>query len=158
MEHNFIFVIDTDQYSGNFERELCAYCTGMYGECEVGKEIAEKFEEKFPDEYNKLHQIIDCFVPDKHGTGWPAAIWPTPGIWNNGHGKHFSDSKWDGKCDKWPAYQSVAIFFDTKPTHEQINFICQRATDYCAKENIKILKFRLIQEIKTEKEIWSSGE
>jgi len=158
MENNFIFVIDTDTYSGNFERELCVFCTGQYGECEVGMDLAKQFKANFPAEYKELRKIVNCYVPDEHGVGRPATIWPTPGFWNNGNGKHFPDFKWNGKSDKYPAYQSVAIFFYKKPTHEQINFICQRACDYCAKENITILKFRLIQEIRSEKEIWSSGE
>lgn len=136
MENNFIFVIDTDQYAGNFEREICAFCTGRYGECEVGKKIADEFRSMFPKEWDSF-EIVNCYVMDDHGTGRPAAIIATP-----------PDLE---KCN------SVAIFFDEKPTHEQINFICQRATDYCAKKNIKILKFRLIQEVKTEKEIWTSG-
>ena len=37
----YLFVIDTDSYSGNFEREMCAYCTGQIGDCEVGIEHAD---------------------------------------------------------------------------------------------------------------------
>jgi hypothetical protein len=40
MEHSII--IDTDSYSGNFEREMCAFITGQVGESEVGSEIVEK--------------------------------------------------------------------------------------------------------------------
>lgn len=28
----YAFVIDTEQYAGNFEREIGAYCTGTIGE------------------------------------------------------------------------------------------------------------------------------
>jgi len=38
------FIIDTNEYAGNFEREMCAYCTGQIGDCGVGEEEAEKFE------------------------------------------------------------------------------------------------------------------
>ena len=34
------FVVDTESYAGNFERELVAYMTGEIGVCEVGKKIA----------------------------------------------------------------------------------------------------------------------
>lgn len=158
MEHDFIFVIDTNTCAGNFERDLTAFCTGQYGECGIGQDLAEEFEINFPQKYKEFYNIINRYMPDEHGCGRPTTIWPTPGYWNNGNGKEFKDSQWDGKKTKYPSYQSVAIFFDTKPTHEQINFICQRACDYCAKEDIKILKFRLIQEIKTEKVIWNSGD
>ncbi|KKK83825.1 hypothetical protein LCGC14_2789530, partial [marine sediment metagenome] len=33
---SWIFIIDTDSYAGNFEREMCAYITGRVGECGVG--------------------------------------------------------------------------------------------------------------------------
>ena len=26
----YIFIIDTNMYAGNFEREMCAYLTGLY--------------------------------------------------------------------------------------------------------------------------------
>ena len=32
------FVVDTDTYAGNFEREMCAFMTGITGACGVGKE------------------------------------------------------------------------------------------------------------------------
>jgi len=40
------FIIDTDQYAGNFEREMCAYLTGTVGECGVGDEFAELFSKE----------------------------------------------------------------------------------------------------------------
>jgi hypothetical protein len=45
----FGFIVKTDSYAGNFEREMCAYMTGHIGDCEVGDEyvemaIAQKFE------------------------------------------------------------------------------------------------------------------
>lgn len=44
-------VVKTNSYAGNFERELCAFMTGVIGDCEVGKnliepEIRDRFEEK----------------------------------------------------------------------------------------------------------------
>lgn len=41
MSSKYILVADTNQYAGNFERELCAYITGQYGECSVGADIAK---------------------------------------------------------------------------------------------------------------------
>ena len=36
------FVIDTKQYAGNFEREMCAHITGHIGECEVGRDMVQE--------------------------------------------------------------------------------------------------------------------
>ena len=45
----YLFIVDTDQYAGNFEREMCAYMTGAVGECGVGEEYAKMFNEEEPD-------------------------------------------------------------------------------------------------------------
>ena len=40
MNNYYGFIVDTDSYAGNFEREMCAYMTGHIGECSVGEEYA----------------------------------------------------------------------------------------------------------------------
>lgn len=42
----WIFVVDTEQYAGNFERGMCAFMTGMLGECGVGSEEARLYYEQ----------------------------------------------------------------------------------------------------------------
>jgi hypothetical protein len=84
------FVIDTEQYAGSFVRELCAWVTGMTGECEVGKTSAERALEQEPE----LEELLDDVVgqePDEHGCYRPCVIWTTPGWFNNGHGGHFRE-------------------------------------------------------------------
>jgi len=135
------FVIDTKQYAGNFEREMCAHVTGRIGECEVGeeyvdKEIADKFE-------NVLS------VPDEHGCYRPTTCFP------------LKDNS---------ANNAVAIFFEKNypPTEEQIALMKERVktfqeayrtTEPMAEFNkdkvIDITGFRLVEfsTTKTEKEI-----
>ena len=38
---NYILVVETNKYAGNYSRELCALLTLEYAECEVGKDIAD---------------------------------------------------------------------------------------------------------------------
>ena len=38
-------IVDTENYAGNFERELVAYATGCYGDCGVGDGEAEDARE-----------------------------------------------------------------------------------------------------------------
>lgn len=83
-------VIDTDKYSGNFEREITAYCTGQLGDCGVGSEYAEVFESdvaegKIPKHLveeieNKILQVSD------EGCYRPCEIYPSTNIKNNGLG------------------------------------------------------------------------
>lgn len=44
-----VVVIHTDSYAGNFERRLCAYATGGIGDCEVGEEYREMFNDEMAD-------------------------------------------------------------------------------------------------------------
>ena len=88
----YLFVIDTDRYAGNFEREMCAYVTGQIGECEVGKENAELAKQEIPDVVAKLEELIDS-IPDEHGYHRPVSIFPTPGWFNHGRGGHFRDGQ-----------------------------------------------------------------
>ena len=46
---HYLFVIDTNAYAGSFEREMCAYVTGQFGECDVGEEIAKAVKQQIPD-------------------------------------------------------------------------------------------------------------
>ena len=125
----FAFVIDTDSYAGNFEREMCAYLTGHVGECEVGEEYVD---EDLPMNFDN---VLD--VGDDHGCYRPVSIW-------------MNEPK--------TSYESVAIFFDTKPTQEQIDFMKERAkgfndevynenkdSSWYKRQDIVVLGFRLIQ-------------
>lgn len=118
-------LIDTDAYAGNFEREMCAHCTGHYGECEVGLEFAEQIDE-FED------AIIS--IPDEHGCHRPCTLWDTPGGEPN----------------------AVLIYFESRPTDEQIAIIKERAQTFLHRhaqikdpifklELTEILGFRTIQ-------------
>ncbi|KKL47922.1 hypothetical protein LCGC14_2330690 [marine sediment metagenome] len=141
------FLVDTDgkAWVGNFERELCAYCTGLVGGCEKGEEEAYLFQSDFgleSDEESPFFEKVNCYVMDDVGCGRPAAIWISPG-------------------DK--RYAAVAIFFYEKPTDELISIIKERAYKFAEErpdrekyeekiEKINITGFRLIEQTVTEKE------
>ncbi len=95
----FGLVIKTNSYTGNFEREMCAFLTGQVGECEVGKELKDVLLDKPDFEHNIQH------VADDHGCYRPCSL-------------HEKNSN------------SMIIFFHTKPTEEQINWIKAHATEY----------------------------
>ena len=179
----FAFVIDTEAYAGSFERELCAYATGIIGDCEVGHREAAQFKFALPGE-NPFEDIISQ-VPDDHGRHRPVTIWPTPGWFNNGIGYEFRENdpfaekhaqenyergclaeskkkcyaskvhnlehkkEWKAKSrekfEKFPAYRSVAIFFDESPSAELIHLMKKRATEYLAGKAIKLTGFRLLK-------------
>ena len=105
----FGFIIDTDSYAGNFERDMCAFLTGHTGDCGVGQDLVD------PDAdyslFNEDEEII-VQVPDDHGTMRPTSMYPTP--------------QPDGKRE----YNSVVIFFAERPTTEQIEFMKEKSKSF----------------------------
>ena len=132
-----VFAIDTTDYSGNFEREMCAFITGQVGECGVGSKLAEGAQDELSeDTFNNTGEWIEEHIVQEADDSdcpcyRPCAIWPTPGRVNNGSGGHFNEADikpeecWAGS--HWPAYESVAIFFDEVPPKEVIDIMIERA-------------------------------
>lgn len=156
----YILCIDTDQYSGNFEREMCAYATGRVGECGVGdKEARVYFEETGKTE--GIEEIIE--KPDDHGCCRPCEIQPTPGWTNNGYGVQTRLKK--NQKMKWPAYLSVGIFLDDIPKDEILELILERCRKFCKESkdclgdlnNITFEGWRL-QAVRTTQETIGSGK
>ena len=81
------FIIDTDGYAGNFEREMCAYLTGEIGECGVG--------DKSIDDEEDYSIFADALVrvQDDHHCQRPVSIYPTPGFYNNGMGFEYKEGQ-----------------------------------------------------------------
>lgn len=110
----YYFVIDTDTYAGNFERQTCAYITGQVGDCGVGEDIAEKAEPNIPQ------KILDIFneniiqEPDEYGSHRPCKIYTTPGFYNNGMGFVFVDGEEDKAIE---AYRDSCIEYSKKNVH-----------------------------------------
>jgi len=121
LKQGFAFIIDTNEYAGNFEREMTAFITGVVGECEVGEEyIDEDIAEIFDEEIQQ--------VSDDHGCYRPCEVY---------------------KGD------SVAIFFNSKPSDSLIEIMKSRAYLFNEKRkeldkrnpesDIKILGFKGIE-------------
>ena len=96
----FVFVVDTDTYSGNFERELCGYLTGQYDrdmgdEGHGTKEAAIARAELSPEmwDYFDTHVMHCLEEPDDLPIHTPVVIWPTPGWFNHGMGGHFREGQ-----------------------------------------------------------------
>lgn len=152
----FLFVIDTDSYSGNFNREMCAYLTSQWDQATHGGKQAAIAEKEIPKDvlaYFNEH-MIECHeaVDDGHSDVCQI-IYPTPGYWSTGHGREAKGKPPKG-VRAYPAYQSVAIFFDEEPPKNITNFMIKRAQKYCAErlniidepEPIEFLGVRILKE------------
>ena len=152
-EH-LLFVIDTNRYAGEFEREMCAYATGQIGECGVGRVEAEKAKKEISAEVESLEAIIRL-VSDEHGCHRPVGVFPNPKYRNAGHEKYALLTKNNQKRYSYPAYFSVAIYFDKKPSNELIKIIKERAQKFADDQDpvIKIENFRFLEKYTTFKEV-----
>lgn len=105
-----IIIIDTTSYAGNFERELCAYVTGQYGECGVGDDLAEQASAEIRHiEWWNDHIAQEA---DDHGCRRPASIWATPGWFNNGNGGHYRDDPANYDAARAASVQSMKDYFE----------------------------------------------
>jgi len=145
MGNKWIFIIDTDSYAGNFERDMCAYVTGVIGDCEVGDDFAELYRKETGDGDKYETQFSDYLEQraDDHGCCRPCECWLDP------RGK---------------THNSVAIFFEKKPTTKMIELMKERAGKF-AEEKRKIVEnswdknfkltihgYRLVKETTTSNE------
>jgi hypothetical protein len=117
----YVIIVRTDSYAGNFERELCAHLTGIVGECEVGDDYVDKNVEAIFE--NSIKSI-----PDDNGTHRPVSL---------------------GGCGLTEEFNSndVVIWFDSIPTDEQKELLKERAETF---NQIHVSKYDWNKEIKIE--------
>lgn len=160
----YTLIVDTNLYSGNFEREMCAFITGQIGECGVGRGEASEAEEELSQE------ALAWFSENIEERGEegeeypcmrPCAIAPTPGRVNNGTGGHYDADKYTGTY-RHPAYESVGIFFSAKPPAAIFRIAKERAQLFAdnyrdtmrnSKERMTILDVRLTKGVRKVSDI-----
>lgn len=133
MTTHVLFIIDTNEFAGNFERELVGYITGHVGECGVGDEYAGMFQEDVdPVMQTAISNIVAQVDFEDDGCLRPAMIWETPGRVNNGRGFNYDDTPENRLTHGggYPAYESVAAAFEERPSPEMIELMKQRAHEF----------------------------
>jgi hypothetical protein len=162
----WFFVVDTDSYAGNFERELCGFVCGRFDEAgeHCGGHFKKLYLKDHPDDPFK--RLIGSIVDDPGDDGIhrsPMSLAPTPGWINDGHGEHLKLDEAKTKIRKatlkrtYPAYQSVAICLQRKPTDAELKLLHKRAMMFeKAPPNPKFVRSvphvtgcRLIEEVTT---------
>jgi hypothetical protein len=103
----YALIVGTNEYTGNFEREFCAYVTGSYGECGVGEELAEEFLEEEGAEAESL-TCLTCNEMDDRGCARPVSIY-----------------------DDGDRYNSLIIFLEDHPNEKEWEIIIRRAKQFC---------------------------
>ena len=155
-QSQFVLVVDTDRYAGNFERELGAYCVGEIGECGVGQEWADDYAKEETYDFGDIVEDL----PDEYSCYRPVKLVETPGFFNDGVGnvwpedtapalvkdkyystlhseeyEHYEPLEIESLRTEGPghfnAFYSVGIIFSHRPTQEEIDIIKRRAAIFC---------------------------
>lgn len=130
MTHKYFkIIIDTEQYSGNFEREMFSFITGLQNPRQDG------IEEYCAKSIINLDWWEEHSTEEEHEEYGPQqmGIEITPNWFNNGMGIHkmADDPKISTFKHKCPAYLSVGIFVDEMPPENVIKEIKKRAKEFC---------------------------
>jgi len=136
----YTLAIDTDSYSGNFERELFSFIFGIpdtpdggtrdlshYANAAKEAGVAKRLRKDYE------YELLDVRLNDPGDDGYHRAyvtICPTPGFFNDGNGTHYEDTEENRKkvgAKRHPAFQSVAIFLNEMPRNKELDYIRERA-------------------------------
>jgi hypothetical protein len=111
-------VFNLDQYAGNYERDFCGYVIGATGQCGVGEEMAELYNEDNP-QGTPFYALSDMCAqePDDNGCYRPTSMHRDPDydVPEVGHG-----------------FASVIIFLGSVPSDDVIAMVSERAKRFCA--------------------------
>lgn len=142
----WIAVIQTDQYAGDFEKQLCAYCTGVAGHFEMADITAECY---------RLAADFSRSYPD-YPNGWRKKLV----LIEDGIEEKYSSIRMSGGKNSF-----AAIYFREKPTEQEWLILRARAYDYFAPHHgipdypertgnppTEILRFQLIKRTVTVRE------
>ena len=143
---SYKFIIDTDTYAGNFERDMCEYITGQAGGYEKTDQT-ELAEQEIPELVKQFKKLIE-HIPNDNGYRFPGIIYPNTKYGNDGHSNYALLTDENKKQFPYPAYLSVAISFYELPSPELLNVMQERAKKFVMKkvgfnQTVKIEGFRL---------------
>jgi len=149
---SILLVIDTEQYSGNFEREMTGWIVGNNNHGEMyDRDMYLKTHSAYPEleDYFSEWQTEYCgsYIFDEEYGRQMCGIVVTPGWSNDGYGQHSKLP--EGTKRKWPAYQSVGIAIRKTLPDDMIDIVKQLAHEFANNYNITITGLRYVTETVT---------
>jgi len=127
----YLLVVRTDSYAGNFEREMGAYMTAQYGECEVGDREAEQARRELPPDVVGWCGDHVTQESDEHGVLRPVEL----GVPNT----------------------TFHIFMDEPPSADLCRLFLERGSAWGSKARtpVKVLSVAIVKrvEVTTEEEL-----
>jgi len=104
------FVIDTNSYAGNFERQMCGYMTGDGGEYGY-KDVDAVFHAEVGDDHPNVVDLVEYRVNDDDDVPVhaPVRTFPNPRWFNNGTGGYFRLDDPEAETKALLAYKKSTI-------------------------------------------------
>lgn len=177
VSEEFILVVDTNAFAGNFAEELCAYVTGFYGE-DVRHDVRsvsdlfyrdheieddESHKGLLAEEKNPFHgYVIDHMNEDGDYTPW--AVWPSRKYGVNASGDYAELTEGNYDDYNFPAGFSVGVYFAESPPADLLDKFKERTKKFFAdiyprlakegrEKDVKVEGFRLITHRKTAQDV-----
>lgn len=129
-----VIYVDTEDYSGNFERELVAFATGCWHENDHSgiEQIAKNAHTDMAFGLWWQQNILEHVGTEKECPAY-ANIAATPGWFNNGMGGHFKIGTpgVDIGGRHYPAYQSVSLAVRETPPEDVWEEFQERVIEFC---------------------------
>lgn len=151
----YVLLIDTNLYSGNFEREMASFVAGAYDEDRWhGADGFEEFKQdaEESDILTNIMEKVTAVTHEEYGDV-TNTIWTTPGRSNDGVGRCYDSIPGE---QAYPAYETVAVFFDGPLSPEEMTVIKDRAESFASlydKTSIEPLRIKAVRQIVVETKI-----
>ena len=124
---DYTLIIDTEQYSGNFEMEIDAWVTGLGESNGRAEELSEIARTQIPE------FVLDWFEEHTRSEGeysGSCSILKTPG-WHLDHSNNITRDAVDTEKQNCPpAYLSVGIFLTAEPPPDVLAVVKERAASF----------------------------
>jgi len=135
-------VVDTDKYSGNFERDMTNWVFGVLEEYE-SEESSPYFVEDPSTAWARENPVtyeegaLTTTLHEEYGPTWQQ-IEPTPGWINDGMGHHRRLAEGEDPNQPYGAYQSVRWTFNRILTDEEIESVRLRVSSFIDERNTRM--------------------
>jgi len=169
----YTLVVDTDSFSDDFAKKLCAYCTGFVDETHSDLEFSDLYylDENIEDDESPRGQVAEEKNPfygyvsqrlDEDQIYSPCCIWLNKRYGYNDNGEYALLTEKNYDEYNFPAPLSVGIFFDVAPEPEHISKIKERSVAFFEKvwpklndgaKKVTVEGFRLVVHTKYGEEL-----
>ena len=124
-------IVDTENYAGDFARDLTYYTTGCMGDCHYSSPLVEQARKDMRYGAWWAEHLVEQSMPG--GRAQIATMAETPHWFNDGYGRMYriDDGCAENITTRCAAYLSVRLLTDELPPPEVWDEFQERVIDFC---------------------------